>query len=58
MMLSDQFRPEEVAYYVPAAPKLAPTGSIQLNDVYVDDRGVVFTMDRHVGGLYALEMNI
>ena len=35
----------------------APTGACQINDVFVDDRGIVFTVDRHVGGLYALEMD-
>ena len=35
----------------------APTGACQINDVFVDDRGVVFCVDRHVGGLYALEMD-
>ena len=34
------------------------TGAIQLNDVFVDDRGIVFTVDRFAGGLYALEMTI
>jgi hypothetical protein len=29
-----------------------------VNDVFVDDRGVVFCVDRHAGGLYALEMSI
>jgi hypothetical protein len=37
---------------------MAPTGAIQLNDVYVDDRGIVYTVDRHIGGLYILEMTI
>ena len=35
----------------------APTGACQINDVFVDDRGIVFCVDRHVGGLYALEMD-
>ena len=39
------------------APALAPRGTIQLNDVFVDERRVVYTVDRHVGGLYILEMD-
>ena len=35
----------------------APTGACQINDVFVDDRGIVFAVDRHIGGLYALEMD-
>ena len=41
-----------------AAPPLSPVGAIQLNDVYVDDRRLVYTVDRFCGGLYILEMNI
>ena len=55
---SDPYRVEEIAYYVPGAPKLSPAGAIQLNDVYVDDRRIVYTVDRFTGGLYVLELNI
>jgi hypothetical protein len=56
--ISDPYHVEEVAYYVPGAPKLSPAGAIQLNDVYVDDRRIVYTIDRFGGGLYILEMTI
>ncbi len=56
--ISDPYRPEEVAYFVPGAPPLSPAGAVQLNDVYVDDRRIVYTVDRFVGGLYILEMTI
>jgi len=56
--VSNPYQPQEVAYFVPGAPRMAPTGAIQLNDVYVDDRGIVYTVDRHIGGLYILEMSI
>lgn len=55
---SDPFAVKEIAYYVPGAPKLSPAGAIQLNDVYVDDRQIVYTVDRFTGGLYVLEMTI
>jgi hypothetical protein len=54
----DPFEPKEVAFFVPPAPEGSRVGAVQINDVFVDDRGVVFAVDRHAGGLYALEMNI
>ena len=56
--ISDPFQPREVAYFVPGAPARSPAGAIQLNDVYVDDRRIVYTVDRFVGGLYILEMTL
>ena len=53
---TDAAKPQEIAYFVPGAPKLSPAGAIQLNDVYVDDRSIVFTVDRFAGGLYILEL--
>ena len=35
----------------------APTGTTQINDVFVDEREVVYCVDRHLGGLYCLEMD-
>ncbi|WP_198298397.1 LVIVD repeat-containing protein [Bordetella genomosp. 8] len=55
---TDPYHVEEVAYFVPGAPKLSPAGAIQLNDVYVDDRRIVYTIDRFAGGLYILELTI
>ena len=55
---TNPYQVEEVAYYVPATPRLAPAGAIQLNDVYVDEQRIVYTMDRFGGGLYILEMNV
>jgi hypothetical protein len=56
--ISNPYQPQEVAYFVPGAPKMSPAGAVQLNDVYVDDRRIVYTVDRFIGGLYILEMTI
>jgi hypothetical protein len=53
--ISNPYQPKEVAAFVPPAPAGSPMGSIQLNDVFVDEREIVYTMDRHSGGLYILE---
>jgi hypothetical protein len=56
--LKDPFHPREVAWAVPPAPRKSPAKAIQLNDVFVDDRGIVFTVDRLIGGLYAYELKL
>jgi hypothetical protein len=56
--VSNPYQPSEVAYFVPGAPKMSPVGAVQINDVYWDDRGIVFCVDRFAGGLYALEMKV
>ncbi len=53
--LSNPLQPKEVGYFVPGAPKLAPKGSAQINDVWVDENRVVYAVDRFGGGLYTLE---
>ncbi|MBX9701008.1 MAG: hypothetical protein K2X74_16340 [Acetobacteraceae bacterium] len=54
--IADPYAPREIAHFVPEAPRGSPVGSIQINDVFIDERGVVYTVDRHTGGLYTLEM--
>ena len=56
--IGNPYQPQEVAYFVPGAPLLSRAGAIQLNDVYVDDRRIVYTVDRFAGGLYILEMTL
>ena len=53
---SDPFHPEEVAYFVPDIPEGAPSNGI--NDVYVDENGIMYVVDRLKGGLYILELTI
>jgi hypothetical protein len=56
--VSDPFQPKEIAYHVPAAPRGSRAGAVQINDVFVDERGIVYAVDRVSGGLYVLEMTV
>ncbi len=53
---ADPFHPEEVAYFVPEIPDGAPSNGI--NDVYVDENGIMYVVDRLKGGLYILELTL
>src|SRR5258706_189018 len=53
--IADPFSPPEGAPIFPRAPAPGPSGAIQLNDAYVDERRIVYTVDRFVGRLYILE---
>ena len=56
--VSNPFRPEEVAYYVLATLRGSRAGAVQINDVFVDEGGIVYAVDRITGGLYVLEMTL
>ena len=54
--ISNPFRPDEVAYFIPEIPATADANSI--NDVHVDENGIMYVVDRIKGGLYILELTI
>lgn len=51
--IRDPFRPEEIAAFLPKTPE--GQRGCRINDVFVDDRGVIYAGDRARGGLYVLE---
>ena len=54
--ISDPFRPEEVAYFIPAYPD--GMSGVNINDVYWDENGLIYAIDRFKGGLYVLELTL
>ena len=54
--ITNAFQPQEVAYFVPPIPAGAPANGI--NDVHVDENGIMYVADRIKGGLYILELTI
>ena len=55
--ISNPYQPQAIATFVPPPAPGAPTGTTQINDVFVDEREIVYCVDRHIGGLYCLEMD-
>jgi hypothetical protein len=51
--IADPYRPCEVGHYVPEPPR--GQDEIHTNDVDVDDRGLIYTIDRIDGGLHILK---
>lgn len=51
---SDRYDPEQVAFYIPSGTQGSETSNI--NDVYVDERGVISATDRFGGGVYTFKL--
>jgi hypothetical protein len=53
--IADPAHPQQLGYFVPTTPPKNPPGTIQMNDLYVDENGLIYANDRFTGGLYILE---
>jgi len=53
--IADPKKPVEIGYFVPPAPPGNKAGTIQFNDVYVDEKDMIYANDRATGGLYVLQ---
>ena len=51
--IADPSRPVEIGYFVPQTVP-GNKSTIQINDVYVDENGLIYANDRDMGGLYIL----
>ena len=49
-------QPQELAHCIPRIPEGANANGI--NDVHVDENGIMYVVDRLQGGLYILELNL
>lgn len=55
--ISNPYQPKEVAHFIPSASPLSPSGFLGMNDVFVDERRVVYAVDRAGAGLFTLQMD-
>lgn len=49
--IATPYHPVEIGYLIAAAPPGNATHTIQINDVYVDEKGLIYANDRLTGGL-------
>jgi hypothetical protein len=49
--IEDPYHPVEIGYLVEAAPPGNASHTVQINDVYVDESGLIYANDRLSGGL-------
>lgn len=52
--IADPKKPQQIGYFIPEAPRGAAGGPL-VNDVHVDEKGLIYAADRVGGGLYILE---
>ena len=52
--IADPDRPAEIGYLIPKPPAANQTGTIQMNDLLVDETGLIYADDRLAGGLYII----
>jgi hypothetical protein len=55
--IADPKKPEEIGHLVPPPAPGHPLGAlgVMINDVYVDEKGIIYAADRNGGGLFVLE---
>ncbi len=53
--LEDPSNPVEIGYLIPPPPPANKTHAIEINDIYVDEHGVIYANDRLEGGLYIMK---
>ncbi len=51
--IRDPWRPELKAYCIPPAPRGRP--ATQMNDLHIDERGIIYANERSANGLYVME---
>lgn len=56
--ISNPYQPREVASFVPDAPEGSRVPATQINDLYVDENGILYAAERMGGGIYILELDI
>ena len=55
--ITDPLQPRKWHRY-PIPPDGSPMKAAMINDVYVDENRLVYTVDRFAGGLYVLELTL